>query len=249
MQAEQTEPLNGRDSAAKNRTFYDALWAQAYVERPERFNTWPLISGLLPAAPVRLEIGPGLRPRLPIAGTHFVDLSQPVIERLKAGGGIAMPGEICTLPFADGTFDLVCAFDVIEHVEEDRRAFGELSRVLKDDGTLIFSVPVHDHLWTEFDEWVGHVRRYNPPDLLAMIADHQLVPERSAAFGMQPTNPRLLKFGMWCLKHRRTEAMWFYNRLFMPLGMFLQKRLEFVEGLLDTNGVDEVVLVCRRRSR
>src|SRR6266849_5585171 len=110
-----------RDVAAINRTFYDALWSKAHLERPNAFNTWPVVSELLPFSPARLELGPGLRPRLPIAGTHFIDMSAPAIQRLNARGGIAVPGELGELPFGDGEFDLVCAFDVIEHVEDDRR--------------------------------------------------------------------------------------------------------------------------------
>src|ERR1700675_1495139 len=109
------------DITTVNRRFYDALWSMAYLQRPDRFNTWHRVAELLPAAPARLEIGPGLRPRLPIAGTHFIDISAPVIERLNARGGIAVPGEIGALPFSDREFDLVCAFDVIEHAEDDRR--------------------------------------------------------------------------------------------------------------------------------
>src|SRR4051812_13661457 len=63
------------DVTAINRDFYDAFWERARVHRPEDFNTWPLIAGLLPAAPERLEIGPGLHPRVPIAGSFFVDIS------------------------------------------------------------------------------------------------------------------------------------------------------------------------------
>ena len=91
-------------------------------------------------------------PRLPIAGTHFVDISQPAIEQLNAHGGIATSGQISSLPFGDRSFDLVCAFDVIEHVEDDGRVFGELSRVLKDHGALILSVPVHADRWTAFSQ-------------------------------------------------------------------------------------------------
>jgi SAM-dependent methyltransferase len=208
-----------------------------------------LVSALLPSVPARLEIGPGLRPRLPIAGTHFIDISPPVIERLNARGGFAVPGEIGTLPFGDQEFDLVCAFDVIEHVEDDRRVFGEVSRVLKDRGVLIFSVPVHADLWTEFDDWVGHARRYDPPDLLAIMSANQLELEQSAVFGMQPSSPRLVKYGMSWLEQHRTWAMFWYNWVGMPLALLFQKRLNLVGGLIDTTGVDEMVLVCRRRAR
>lgn len=236
-----------RDSNAANRGFYDVLWSETHLERPDRFNTWPLISEYLSLAPVRLEIGPGLRPRLPISGTHFVDISPPVIERLTTCGGIAVRAGITDLPFSDETFELVAAFDVVEHTEDDRRIFGEVSRVLKEGGTLIFSVPLHAELWTEFDDFVGHVRRYDPVDLLALLAAHDLVLERSAAYGMQPSNSRLLDFGLWWLKNRRRQAMWWYNRVLLPLGMLFQKRLKFVDGLVDTPGVDEIVLVCRKQ--
>src|ERR1700680_3706808 len=99
-------------------------------------------------------------------------------------------------PSAIEKFDLVCAFDVIEHVENDRLVFGEVSRVLKQDGVLMFSVPVHADLWTEFDDWVGHARRYDPSDLMEILASNQLVLEKSAAFGMKPSHPGLVKYGM-----------------------------------------------------
>jgi SAM-dependent methyltransferase len=237
------------DITATNRIFYNALWRKARLERAEGFNTWSLVSELLPSAMTRLEIGPGLRPRLPIAGTHFIDISAPVIEQLNARGGIGTPDGVATLPFRDGEFDLVCAFDVIEHVEDDRLVFREVSRVLKDDAVLICSMPLYPDLWTEFDEWVGHARRYDPSDLLAIMAGNQLIVEKSAAFGMQPSNPRLVKWGMWWLEHRPTWAMFWYNWVGMPLAMRFQKPLTFVSGFINTPGVDDVVLVCRRAAR
>jgi len=231
---------------AKNSEFYDAFWSKTYLTRPERFNTWPLISALLPAAPQRLEIGPGLRPRLPIAGTHFLDLSPPVIARLQARGGIAQCGEITALPFPDGIFDLVTAFDVVEHVEDDRRVFAELTRVLKPDGRLIFSVPLHPARWTAFDDLVGHARRYEPAALRELIASHGLVVEKSAVFGMQSNNPRLLHYAVQGLTRHHSAAVRWYNWLFFPLGMLFQQRLKFADGLMDLTDVHEALLVCRR---
>jgi SAM-dependent methyltransferase len=241
--------MSQRDIAAINREFYDALWSQTYVERPERFNTWPMISGLLASAPARLEIGPGLRPRLPIAGTHFIDISTPVTTQLSARGGIAVAGEITALPFRDGELGLIAAFDVIEHVEDDRRVFAELSRVLKSGGALILAVPLHARLWTEFDDCVGHARRYEPEKLKALLAEHHLTIEKSAEYGMQPSNPRLVKYGMEWLVRNRGAAMRWYNWVFMPMGMLLQKRLRWTDGLMATAGVAEIALVCRRQPR
>jgi SAM-dependent methyltransferase len=237
------------DLVAKNSEFYDALWSKTYLTSPRHFNTWPLISTLLPPAAMRLEVGPGLRPRLPIAGTHFLDLSPPAIARLNAGGGMARSGQITALPFADGIFDLVVAFDVIEHVEDDRRVFAELSRVLKEGGCLVFSVPLHPAHWTEFDDCVGHARRYVPAELLELIAGNGLVVEKSAVFGMRSNNPRLLRFAVKGLTEHRSAAIRWYNWLFLPIGMLLQKRLKLADGLIDLAGVHEILLVCRRRTR
>lgn len=233
---------------AKNGEFYDALWSKTYLTRPEYFNTWSLISALLPAAPRRLEIGPGLRPRLPISGTHFVDISTPAIARLNSRGGIAQSGEITALPFADHTFDLVSAFDVVEHVEDDQRVFTEMTRVLKPTGYLIFSVPLHPARWTVFDACVGHARRYEPVALQERLARHRLVVEKSGIFGMQTNNPRLLHYAVEALTKHRSVALRFYNWLFFPLGMLGQKRLKLVDGLIDLTDVDEVLIVCRAKA-
>jgi hypothetical protein len=52
---------------------------------------------------------------------------------------------------------------------------------------------------------------------------------------------------MWLLRHRRARAMWWYNRVIMPLGARFQKPLALAEGLIDTAQVGEILLVCRRR--
>ena len=238
-----------RQTVDVNRRFYDALWSASYVVPPQRFNTWPLLCALAASAPERLEIGPGLRPRLPIAGTSFVDSSQPAVSSLKGLGGHAILGEITALPFPDRSFDLVCAFDIVEHIEDDRQALRELSRVAKDDAPVIFSVPLHPARWSAFDALVGHIRRYDPEDLPAILGEHFLALEQSAGFGMQPRSGWLLDFAVWGLTHRRVQAMRWYNRLFLPLGLFLQKPLTWAPGLIDAANVDEILLVCRRRGR
>jgi len=238
-----------RRAVTANRRFYDALWSASYVVPPQRFNTWPLLSALSALAPARLEIGPGLHPRLPIAGTYFVDVSRQALSHLKAHGGLAALGEITTLPFADCTFDLVCAFDIVEHVEDDRHVFREIGRVARDEATVIFSVPLHPARWSAFDALVGHVRRYDPDDLLTTLAEHSFVLEQSAGFGMQPRSGWLLDFAVWGLTQRRVEAMRWYNRFLLPLGLLLQRRLAWGPGLIDVAKVDELLLVCRRGGR
>ena len=229
-----------------NRAFYDSLWSSASLVQASRFNTWPLVESLAAHSRDRLEVAPGLRPRLPLAGTRFVDLSASAVHSLRASGADAVVGEITDLPLPDAAFDLVCALDIVEHVDNDLQALAELVRVLRHDGTLLLSVPLHPSRWTSFDDLVGHRRRYEPVRLLEILAAHDLTIVRSAVYGMQPESSRLLDFGVWGLTHHPKFSSWLYNRVLMPIGMLLQRPLVFVDGLLDTTHVDEVLLVCRR---
>lgn len=238
--------MDASNLVAKNGRFYDAFWANTYLTRPERFNTWPVVTSLLPTAAMRLEVGAGLRPRLPIAGTHFIDISSPAIARLNAAGGIARSGQITELPYEPASFDLVMACDVIEHVDNDRRAFAELSRVLKPNGHMIFSVPLHASHWTEFDNYVGHARRYEPAELTELIAANGLVVEKSVVFGMQSNSPRLLRYAVHGLSQHPVAAVRSYNWFLFPIGLVFQKRLKFTDGLMDLRNVHEVLVVCRR---
>jgi SAM-dependent methyltransferase len=241
------------DAAAElrriNRSFYEALWSQARLIAPERFNTWPLVAALTAAGGAYLEVAPGLRPRLPLAETVFVDISVHAAMRLHAHGAKASVGLIDALPFPDASFDLVCAFDIVEHIDDDESAFAELARVSRAGACLLLSVPLHQSAWTAFDDFVGHRRRYERADLDAKLARHGFVVERSAVHGMQPKSSRLLDLGMWYLTHQRERAMWWYNRVIMPLGLRFQPVLAMQPGWIDDSGVDTVLLVCRREPR
>jgi SAM-dependent methyltransferase len=244
MSAVGVEPARG--SLVANRAFYDALWSKSYLVAPQRFNTWPSLSALAAAAPARLEVGPGLRPRLPLARTHFVDVSRAALRHLQARGGFAWLGDISSLPFADRSFDLICAFDIVEHVDQDRRALAEICRVARPDAAVILSVPLHPARWTAFDDLVGHVRRYTPDALIALLAEHALVLEHSVGFGMEPRSRWVQEFAAWMLTRQPRRAMRWYNRVFLPLGLLLQKRLDWMPGLIDLTTTDELVLICRR---
>jgi len=231
-----------------NREFYDSLWTDARLVGPESFNTWPLVCSLVSNSVRRLEVAPGLRPRLPLEGTHFMDLSVPAVSKLRAHGATALLGLVSSLPFRDGIFDLICAFDIIEHVEDDDRALSELSRVAAPGAAFLLSVPLHPAHWSAFDDFVGHRRRYQPGRLFEKLAEHGFSVNQSAVYGMQPRSSRLLDFGIWCLTHRREKAIWWYNHVLMPLGVRFQKKLSLMPGMIDTEGVDEALLVCRKES-
>ena len=187
-----------------------------------------------------------MRPRLPIEQTCFLDISAPALVRLSERGANVVLGSITSLPFPDGSFDLVCALDILEHVDADEHALWELSRVTTPGGSLLLSAPLHPLRWTAFDEFVGHRRRYEPARLLAGLAERGFSVESSAVFGMRPRSSRLVDLGMWFLTHQRKRAMWWYNRVLMPLALRYGKELAVVPGITQTEEVDELLLVCRK---
>ncbi|MCI4568956.1 class I SAM-dependent methyltransferase [Lysobacter sp. CFH 32150] len=246
MNASPPQPMDAEhDLLEHNRRFYDGLWSSARLTDPQRFNTWPLVSRLTSNATHRLEVAPGLRPRFPLHGTHFVDISPPALQRLQANGANAVQGRVTALPFPDATFDAVCAMDIIEHVVDDDGVLAELARVAKPGAAVLLSAPLHPASWTAFDDFVGHYRRYEPEQLLTKIRAHGFTLEHSAIYGMQPKSSWLLDLGMWFLTHRREQAMRWYNRT-LPLFARFQKPLALVSGMVGTAEVDEVLLVCRK---
>lgn len=232
-----------------NRKYYDSLWGGQSLRTPTRFNTWPVLEPLVNASPRRLEIGPGMWPRLPIRGTKFVDLSQVAVERLNGQGGTATLGTINALPFPDAYFELLCVLDVVEHVANHKGAFRELSRVVKDNGILFLSVPLHEKHWTDFDDVVGHFHRFAPDKLLDRLAENGFYLERSANYGSKPRSKWLVNFGFWFLKRLRKPSLIIHNRLILPLSLYFQKTLDFKDGLLDSEHIEEILMVCRRLPR
>lgn len=196
--------------------------------------------------PARLEVGPGLRPRLPIPGTVFLDISDPAVAKLRAADGKAQAGDVTALPFEDGRFGLVCACDIIEHVANDAQALAEVARVTAPGGVLVISVPLHASRWTEFDGFVGHFHRYEPAELLSRLTSLGFQVERSAGYGMQPRSTHLVNFGMRMLRSQRKRAMWWYNHIFMPIGLWFQEDLRLHDGVMDTDPIDQILLVCRK---
>ncbi len=245
----QVQQENRHRMAEINQDFYQRLWANSQFYGPEHFNTWDILSELSCHAPRRLEIGPGLRPRLPIPGTVFVDASKVACQRLQEVGGQVHVGLFETFQFPESSFDLICLFDVIEHIPNDQAVFTQLSNLLVDGGTLFFSVPLHSHAWTAFDTLVGHYRRYDPQDLQNILDTHAFGIERSVPFGMRPKSKLMIQLSTWWLCNHYETAMSFHNRFFFPLGLKLQKRLQFKPGLAHDENIDEVLIICHRRPR
>jgi SAM-dependent methyltransferase len=105
-----------------------------------------------------LDVGSADGPSVGWLRGHGKQVALDLDPRGLAAGGVC--GSALALPFADESFDLVAAFDVIEHCDSESAVVGELARVLAPRGRLLISVPAYQWAWTSFDERSGHHRRY-----------------------------------------------------------------------------------------
>jgi len=76
--------------------------------------------------------------------------------------------DACRIPY-EKEFDVVGAFDVLEHIEDDGNALSNIFRALKPGGGVIISVPQHEWLWSALDDYSCHVRRYGASGLHARV--------------------------------------------------------------------------------
>ncbi|HEU4806371.1 MAG TPA: class I SAM-dependent methyltransferase [Nitrobacter sp.] len=88
----------------------------------------------------------------------------------------------------DRRFDVICAFEVLEHIEDDGAALAQWMSWLKPGGHLLLSVPAHMRLWNARDEWAGHVRRYERDPLIALFGQTGLQIEKFECYGFPLTN-------------------------------------------------------------
>jgi SAM-dependent methyltransferase len=94
-----------------------------------------------------------------------MDISSVAVEYNREHGRQVVLGSIEQIPFAEDSFDLALALDVIEHVPDDLRALEELRRVLRPEGSLLVTVPALRMLWGNHDVAAGHYRRYTLAEL------------------------------------------------------------------------------------
>jgi SAM-dependent methyltransferase len=107
----------------------------------------------------------------------------------------------------DRCYDVICMFDVLEHIGDDAAAVRWCHDHLRSQGLLFVSVPACPFLWSRHDEELHHFRRYRPSDLSRSQSDTQV----AAGPGFAGS----LLYGVFNLETRLLECMNF------PLGVSL----------------------------
>lgn len=149
---------------------------------PLTFNAWlryghiqHLLAELTDVKSI-LEVGPGLGAmgarlarRYRYEGVELDATSFRIAEpRVARVGGKVHLGDISAVG-SDPAFDLVCAFEVLEHIEDDLGSLVEWGERLRPGGWLLLSVPAHQRRYGPVDRLAGHYRRYDPAELVRVL--------------------------------------------------------------------------------
>jgi SAM-dependent methyltransferase len=145
---------------------------------PNAWLRFALIEQMLPGGISSvLEVGCGqgalgarLAGRYRYLGVEPDQASAAVAQRRISAVGAGEVRNVTVDALGAERFDLVCAFEVLEHIEDDAAALHEWAARLRDGGWLLLSVPAYQHRYGPADELVGHFRRYDPGTLAALLA-------------------------------------------------------------------------------
>ena len=118
------------------------------------------------------------------AASFKISMDRPYAERV-----IARFGE--PLPLASDTFDVVCALDILEHLDDDLAGARELHRVTRPGGHVIVFTPAFSILWGYNDVFSHHKRRYHKRQLAGVVEQAGFQIEESGYFNMVLFAPTL----------------------------------------------------------
>jgi len=141
----------------------------------------------LPADARILEIGCGTGHNLQmLAGFGHVDGLELDEEAAalseKRLGRKVMRSPLPELDQVPDNYDLIGAFDVIEHIDDDRAALAAIATKLKPAGKFMMTVPAHPWMWTAHDVANHHRRRYSKRALRSLIENSPMKLERLGYF-------------------------------------------------------------------
>lgn len=108
-----------------------------------------------------------------IKGLHYAKRRQPKVEFIQYDAQQGVLPE---------KFDIIAAFDVIEHIDDDVTTIANIFDMLTDGGYFIVTVPQHKFLWSKLDQIVRHKRRYSRRELINKLEQKGFTVVRRTSF-------------------------------------------------------------------
>jgi len=108
---------------------------------------------------------------------------EAALHAKRTTGAQPVVGDLTLLPFRDGAFDAVTSGETLEHLDDDEAAVAELSRVVRNDGMCVVTVPALRSLWTRSDDYYEHKRRYDRRELSSLFERAAMRVDRASFWG------------------------------------------------------------------
>ena len=169
-----------------------------------------------------------------------LEYSEDGAHMARERGVPVVRADALTLPLPDTSLDLVVAYDVLEHLEDDDRAVQELRRVLRPGATALIAVPADPRLWSAHDEAVGHFRRYTRSTLVPLLERNDMEVTDVASW-----NVLLRPVVAW---HRRSSTGSDQERM-SPVLNFGLRAVVATERFLPVKSLPGVSLLVRAQRR
>lgn len=115
------------------------------------------------------DILSGVKTKYSAIGMDF-SFHSLLLAKKVASGIPLINGSLDSLPFRDSCLDVVICLEVLEHLDDDRLAVREISRILRRGGYLIVSVPSH-YYFSDYFDLMGHFRHYTRSQLVQLLGD------------------------------------------------------------------------------
>jgi len=180
---------DGTDAVYPFEAFVRAETSHFWFRNRAALISW-VIRKYFPAATSMLEVGCGVggvlldirrtNPRARLTGSELLLRGlQQAKQRLTDVDFLQMDAQ--HIPF-QGEFDVIGAFDVLEHIDDDESVLRQIRAALTTGGGIVITVPQHQWLWSRFDEVCGHRRRYTRHDLIGKLRTAGFEPVRVTSF-------------------------------------------------------------------
>lgn len=154
-----------------------------------------------------------------------VDLDFGAAMSSKKKGIRTLVASLEKVPFKSNVFPLIISSETLEHLEDYKIALYEFKRILKDEGNLIISVPLNKWLWSYWDEWAGHKRRFSPRTLVEDFAPFKI--EKAIFFGF----PFIFLYDLFFMRNfikKRGDGRVKKKNIYLFLNKLLKKPLLFL---------------------
>ena len=197
------------------------------------------------------------------------DISEKVVSIAKSQGiyKSVVVADARYLPYPDHLFANVLSNSVLEHIVEEDRVLKEVSRVLKEGGRFIFTVPserfvknlsINDERYVEYlNKRLEHYHYHSPREWERLLRNHGLILEQYRYFIpklAQLAWEKLFRFFTKKLQGYELSdflglkriGMWFVMRLFSPTVFKILLRKWYVLGTTD-NGEGGALLIVARK--